>query len=607
MWWAITCWRFSAPCAFDFTGCESFFQISYKFVRAAATGWWKRGGHKRLHYHLNAKHTSTHLMKTKLKSIIARLICAAAITVTSLAQAQFNIPQEPQLGTRFTGTVGTFQPPLRSVRPTLVVLIHGSTSNPDRGQEPSMFEAGHRPGTLAYSRFYFNFPFASAVLGVPTTGTLYTRQGAPLTRLLWANSAVDSNNPDNLFAFASNPGMLSSLSRRSTTALGFVNYNGALRVGIQARTVLQQIDRLYREYATWAGADPYLILVGHSKGGLVARYLMSVPTGTVAGADLTAAEENACRFLRDQTKFIVTLGTPHNGSPLADEVMLINQELAAMEAPINALWTMIRSNASAAGISLPIAAPINANLIRDNIGHPSDMVDLSSNMANVFNTGELQPTRMVRSNGVRVPMYCYGGRSPGDQFLASPRHDAGGQPPLNTTAGLSAHGLCALDWALHNIADRDWGTRTTVGAGKSLDLVRRTFSVTQLTPRITPPFFNVVRRFSAPFEVFEVPLFGNQFEGMPIYYMRGTGDGETDSDGMVAISSALAIGLSTTSLEPYDRTQGGQIYRMYGTAASPWAFSNHRTLSNASPMGNEVRRLVLNAGPRPSTAALSTF
>lgn len=546
-------------------------------------------------------------MKTKLNQIIARLVCAAALTIGHIVQAQVNMPQEPLLGTRFTGTVGTFQPPARAVRPTLVVLIHGSTSNPDRGQQPSMFEAGHRPGTLAYSRFYFNFPFTSSVLGVPTTGTLFSRQGAPLTRLTWANTLVDGNNPEHLFAFASNPRNLSSLMKRSTTAVGFVNYNGALRVGIQARTVLQQIDRLYREYASWAGADPYLILVGHSKGGLVTRYIMSAPTGPLAGADFTPAEENACRFLRDQTKFIVTLGTPHNGSPLADEVILINQELSTIEAPINALWTMIRTTSATAGITLPTDAPINAKFIRDQIGHPSDMVDLTSNMANVFNTGEMQPTRMVRSNGVRVPMYCYGGRSPGEQFFATPRHDAGGQSPLNTTAGLSAHGLCALDWALHNVADRDWGTRTSVGTGKSLDLVRRTFSITQLTPRATPPFFNVVRRFSAPFEVYAVPLFGNQFEGMPIYYMRGTGDGETDSDGMVAISSALAIGLSTTTLEPYDRTQGGQIYRMYGTAASPWAFANHRTLSNAAPMGTEVRRLVLYAGPNPSTAALSTF
>jgi len=543
-------------------------------------------------------------MKTNLKLIVTRLFCAAALALTGISQAQI-IPQS--IGERFNGVVGPFLRPSVAVRPTLVVLIHGGTSNPDRGQNPSPFEGGHRPGTLSYSRFYFDFPFSSAALGVPATGTLFTRGGAPLNRNTWSTAAVNANDPNNLFAFATNPTQMTALQKRRSTAVGLVHTNGAVRLGLHSRAVLQQIERLYREHAAWAGADPYLILVGHSKGGLVSRYLMSVPTGNLAGADLSPAEENSCRFLRDQTKFIVTLGTPHNGSPLSDEVMQINSSLAAMEAPVNALWNMIRTTSSAAGITLPAQAPLNLNLVRDLIGHPDDMVDLTSNMANVFNTGEMIPSRMVRSNGIRVPMYCYGGRSPGEQFFATPRHDAGGQPPLNTTAGVSAHGLCALDWALHNIADRDWGTRTAVGAGKSLDLVRRTFSVTQLQPRALPPFFTIVRRFSAPFEVFQVPLTSIQFEGMPIYFQRSVGDGETDSDGMVAISSALAIGLSTTSLEPFDRTQGGNIYRMYGNATSPWAFANHRTLSNAAPMGGQVRTLILNAGPVPVNATFSGF
>lgn len=544
-------------------------------------------------------------MKTNLLQITTRLLCAATLTLGSLVQAQTGFDLSI-LSQRFNGTVGTFRPPTVSVRPTLVVLIHGGTSNPEHSG-PSMFEGGHHPDTLAYSRFYFDFPFTSATLGVASSGQLFTRNDIPLSHATWATTAVDQTNPDHLFAFSTRPSTITAAARKRTTAVGFVHANGALRLGVHARTVLQQIGRLYTEFAAWAGADPYLVLVGHSKGGLVSRYIMSAPTGTVAGVNLTAAEENACRFLRDQTKYIVTLGTPHNGSPLSDQGLAINQALDQMQAPINALWNMLRTAARSAGITLPAAAPINFDGVRQLLGNASELIDLTSSAANQFNTGEIRVNRMVRSNGTPVPMYCYGGRTPGDRFYATPRHDGLGGPPLNTTEGLSAMGLCGLDWALHNIADRDWGTRTTLGAGKSLDLARRTFSVITVRPQLLPPFVSVTRRFSQPFEVFQVPLTNITFEGLPIYFMRGTGDGETDSDGMVAISSALAIGLSTTSLEPFDRTQGGQIFRMYGTAASPWAFCNHRTLSNTAPMGTEVRRLLLNAGPRVSPGPLSVF
>jgi hypothetical protein len=65
-------------------------------------------------------------------------------------------------------------------------------------------------------------------------------------------------------------------------------------------------------------------------------------------------------------------------------------------------------------------------------------------------------------------------------------------PPRTTTAPAAlpaapptivkdtVHGLVALDYALHNAIQSDWGSLTSVGTGKSLDLTRRTFSVLEV-------------------------------------------------------------------------------------------------------------------------------
>jgi len=375
--------------------------------------------------------------------------------------------------------------------------------------------------------------------------------------------------------------------------------------------VLGQIKTLYTNFVAWTGSDPYIVLVGHSKGGMVARYLMSAPTGNVGNVNLTDDQEADCKFLRDKCKYIVTLGTPHDGSPLAEAGVDILHKLDDTQAAFQGFWTATRNTLATVGVTLPRTPPLNLNGVKAIIGSEAELADLTSAATVGFNTGELKPTQMKRSDGSPIPMYCYAGRSPGDRFFATPRHDGGGGPSLaelTTTEGKSAMGLCTLDWALHNVGERDWGTMTSVGPGKSLDLVRRTYSITEIKPQALPPFFKVVKRFSNPFEAFEIPLTDFAFEGMPIYFQRNAHDSETDNDGMVPASSALAVTLSVVGTEPYDHTQpGGQIYRMYGTASSPWAFCNHRTLSNTKPMGDEVRRLLISAGPKVSTRALSTF
>ncbi len=555
-------------------------------------------------------------MKTSIQSIysnllnhFARIACTGALLLSSslFGQIQRLEPANPVV-------VNPVVPaPLfpSGPRPTLVVLVHGRTARPADEQTP--VDPVARPGTLGYSRFYFDFPFVSAVLG-NSNADLFTKGGLPLQNLSWKAGAVSDSNLDNCFAFADRPPARGVFRG---TAVGLVRHDGSVGVGLQARAVLAKINDLYQSFRDYCGADPQIIIIAHSKGGLVSRYLLSVPSGFVAGVDLTSTEETTARHLRDRTKFLITLGTPHNGSPIAHNVTAIREGVETIQGPIDTIWGIIRTAASVGGISLPQSSPLQiSTVLRDLAGSPDDLGHLTSSFCRDMNVGPLHPSRMARSDATLIPVYTYGGRSPADVFYATPNH-SGTSGFTNSTPEIvknTVHGLVALDYALHNAIQSDWGTLTSVGAGKSLDLTRRTFSVLEV--RGTGPFGLVptlVKTFSAPGAAYQVPFTDIGLEGLPIFYQRNQGDGETDSDGMVAISSALGINLGTGTREFFDHTQNiapagqarrpGSWYRMYSGA---WNFLNHSTETKSATMGVELRRVIVSAGPKPSfTGVLS--
>jgi hypothetical protein len=511
-----------------------------------------------------------------------------------------------------------FSAAARATRPTLVVLIHGGTARPEASPMP--FEpsgADKRPGTTGYSRFYFDFPFVSRLLG--NSSQLFTLPGGAvggLTQSTW-KVRFENNNIAHQFAFAQNPQPLQG--RFGGNAVGLVRSNGSQALGLQAKEVLDEIRALYDRFQTFSGRRPYVVLVGHSKGGLIARYLMSIPNGTVAGYTLTPADRAFLIFLRDQTKFCVTIGSPHTGSPLADYADdFRSQTVASLENLVNGVWNAARAAASVVRINLPAAAPINVRAgARDLLGSEHDLGHLTTQFWNTMNNGPLHPSRMVRSNNAgRVPFYLYGGRSPGDVFYSLQRFDGQGGPAAEVVLNrnhpehvgvMMTTALIGLDYSLHNVVNGDWGRIRSLGAGKNLDMVRRAFPIWGLP----------ANRMSNPGE--RLFLIGK--EGTPTYFLRNQADRETDSDGMVSMDSALAIGLFTgptiieslqaqglpvasTLAEPWERNvntapagqpfQGGAWYRRYTGA---WNFQNHSTLVKRPELGVELNQLLLRAGP----------
>jgi hypothetical protein len=523
-----------------------------------------------------------------------------------------------------TSTEPNFSPAERASRPTLVVLIHGGTSAPSNGiplVEP--LDANKRPGTVGYSRFYFDFPFVQGILGAGNQ--LFTMNGTALNATTWRTSALD-NSTANQFAFRSNPLQASSTASTTTPAVALVRLNGSKGIGEMARQALGEIRTLVETFERHTSRRPFVILAGHSKGGLVIRYLMSNPEsrpGGVAGVNLTAEERAAIVRLRNQTRCCITIASPHTGSPLPDHAVELREGAAGgIQDLVQTAWGAMRLAASIVGINLPAASPIN--ITQDVIklmGNPDDLGHLTTQFWTTINNGDLHPARMVRSDNSLIPFFLYGGRTPGAEFFTTASFTGAGGPAPATL--LPSHqqshvnhmtnSIIGLDYALHNVVGGDWGRIRTAGAAnKNLDIVRRAW-----------PVYGLPLRMSNPGE--RIPLIG--LEGTRIYYLRGQSDRETDSDGMVSMDSAMGVGLfsgpitienmqlrgfpvAASMMEPWERNVmnpiAGQLpslgswYRMYSGA---WNFQNHATIVKRRELGVELNRLLISAGPLASATS----
>ncbi|HCN29251.1 MAG TPA: hypothetical protein DIT64_10985 [Verrucomicrobiales bacterium] len=578
---------------------------------------------KTIIHHL--RHSSARILCGSLLALSLTGIPAVAqiggvkVSTTTLITQQ----QADSISSRFS-TTPDFAPAERNSRPTLVLLIHGGTSAPNSPLpfvEPEDDEK--RPGTVGYSRFYFDFPFVSGILG---STRLYTLRGEELDSANWKSEFLSSERSDQ-FALANDPS--NTASRATTNAVGLVRLDGSRGIGEMSRTALREIRALVDEFARHSNRRPFVVLVGHSKGGLVTRYLMSEPQGNVAGINLTADERSAIRRLRNQVRYCVTISSPHTGSPLPDYAIEFRESSAAVvQGMVQAAWNTVRAAAATRGIPLPAASPVNVttDIIRL-MGNPDDLGHLTTQFWNTMNNGPLHPSRMVRDDGTRIPFFLYGGRTPGAEFFATANMLGLGGPALNTL--LPSHpqsqvnhmtqALIGLDYALHNVVGGDWGRIRLAGAAsKNLDIVRRAW-----------PVFGIPNRMSNPGE--RVFLLG--VEGAPTYYLRNQGDNETDSDGMVSMDSALGIGLFTgpstienlqvlnvpvpaTVMEPWERNVRspapgqaaanaplGSWYRMY---SGPWNMQNHTTIVKRRELGVELNRLLRIAGPLASATSGTT-
>lgn len=288
--------------------------------------------------------------------------------------------------------------PFAPDRPTLVVLVHGMT--PSRDLEPTV-------GTHAYARTYWSLAFVRALLGdrAPRRS-----DGAPLTTESWPTSAPADDDP--------RAGLFFGEGGDADLAVFVVVRDGSLGLGAQAIATAAQIAAgldAYRAVLATSGreVEPQVALVAHSFGGLVARYLLTNPPldGGPFGSDATARAR--ADDLRDRTLWLLTLGTPHEGSAAADRAALVEAAGALFRAevlrPHRLIQDWITPLLEEGANFLRLEDPVTEHLRTDVWSALNDP-----------ETGLLAAHRVRRGDGTVVPVAALAAHTPGGAFFVDP-------------------------------------------------------------------------------------------------------------------------------------------------------------------------------------------
>ncbi len=149
----------------------------------------------------------------------------------------------------------------------------------------------------------------------------------------------------------------------------YITYrDGRLHVKPQA---IQLANQIYRNVS-----DSQIIIVAHSMGGLIARYIMANPSND----GLSSYQRYQFNVVRNKVRRIITLATPHLGSPAADLVNTLRNN-----------W---------------LAKPL-VNWL----GYDKDAMDhLTPSWCKSVTAGVMHPNNIKKTNGQRVHMYMLGSR-----------------------------------------------------------------------------------------------------------------------------------------------------------------------------------------------------
>jgi pimeloyl-ACP methyl ester carboxylesterase len=516
-------------------------------------------------------------------------------------------------------------------RPTVVVLLHGATRTP----QPEGIT-----GTLEGSRAYWGYHYVAALLG---TSNLQTLAGAKLTEATWQTDAVnDSSRDDHILQGDTNRYVM--LTHR----------DGSAFLGPQTNAAVTQIYDLYQHLATTLGEEPQLVLLAHSMGGLVGRYLLSNPDVRRPAFMLDDETRQRADFIRDRTLYLITMSTPHTGSLAADHALTIEKATALSEKLLEQFDLSRDDDPQRLAMGFLRAYQDSTQHLRTDT-----LAQLNAP------GGLLEPHHARRTDGTLVPVYTLSGRSPAGGFFGNPNMDLEAELTLLDTQGQrigigskllnDSLNMIVSDYMMSNFPglSRGWG---------------------ETPPDL--PFLDKVRRYS-PYKRDVKLSDGNvvPFEGFPTYYLnhawtglkdkpagfvdvelwleyllperdtlmadvllgspdlplsvareqylgasvthnvqRGSAtDGFVDSDGVVSLTSGLGLFLSTAESDYFSHEklwqfgsskERGSWYRVYDAPypqdkdTFPWEWGNHSFVQYSPEVAGWLEQHIISvAGP----------
>ena len=455
-------------------------------------------------------------------------------------------------------------------RPKVTMLIHGITvseKTTDTGRE-------ERVNTAAHPQFYWGHAFLRLLMGVePGAGELQlVRMRALNQRTQQGFSKREWDDHKRAVQRWTDPEPRAVvIAHRDAGQELMINYRDG------SETFMKQlgatIDQLYRTYQAHYGEkpaaqQPQIYLVAHSFGGIVARGILSNPSGPDRSGDrLTDQQRERADFLRDRVVSLTTLATPHEGSPLPGMSRQISDAM-------NNLASLMPHPDQRTALRVAAREKVS--------GRRPVIQDIKHN--DFYLKGLLRPERAKRTNGELVPIYTLSGSNPAHTLFLSKRPYTSfvGNSVLDMLGHYSSSGYNKVFEETHLLVLVDlMGPLITTG---NKPLWNKVPPQMKYGDRFTTPDYGarlVVK--SGGKKVFTAqtadPLIQAMlYTGIGIYDGR---DGYYDSDGFVSFDSGHGLTLGTGQMDYFNESARGSWYRIYGAnygSAYPWDYDNHRSI-----------------------------
>ena len=568
--------------------------------------------------------------------------------------------------------------------PSIITLIHGKTATIENDTRANNTRI-EGVNTYAYTRFYWGFDFIRNLLGT-TNDYFYTYTGLKVTKDMWygEKNLIPSVN-ENLMLCANFPN--STAPPEKSVMILF--RDGSLDLNTQGKETVKQIFNIYRQ--TWIAKNwkeqPDFILVGHSMGGIVARWILRQDLkrlelnksfdGGLVKRELTEikqpenivytnalTEEEQRLFIRDNTRYLVTLASPHLGSEaLVKGSVIMNMYNNQFKPTItnfisdqcNKIYIDDLKNSCNQSL-LPLAKNILADIGRE-------LADLTGTAGNAalelvppkmidYNNGLLNPTRLKRSDNTAIPVYSLSGHTPDMDIFNNnisilliatdePTAAVAGYlvwnlfdfyfnfsvPALDIelqagTASLSNPNTTAIRIPItildHEVASLTMGVCLNRFKLDALKLViadgvthfNMGSNVVSSWGAPASPDQDIVARLPYPPSI---SLVGALLQLVGANYQNGFKDNENDADGLVGFNS----GMNSTSALPlnYDHINKGSWYKVHSDPLFkkngmffPWDLDNHRNICFNPTLASWLNlNLFSKAGKYPEVQSISKW
>lgn len=380
----------------------------------------------------------------------------------------------PSLGSRTLQPVRPRQTAVDRAGPTLFILVHGM-NHPVEGKPENV-------DTPAQSRGEWHLDFIQGLLGGRDPGEqshvpMFNFTGQSITpanfldpsMLPVFDSFAEEAEIKDLDSVAAHFVTLDSgvrdvtgewtPARKTPMFSAFITYRDAAGGLVESgKRIANETYLAIRWYEVHFRLTPKIVYVAQSFGGVTARFVLSNPSQSVLDARgtpalnpdrilLTPEDSRRMDYVRDRIMYMVTLGTPHEGSFMADIFTPLQQTLLALESsldngvagletrfqPLGAMLGQIPS--LAASVLMPRQTPAQtlAN-VRAGLAEARRKLngralrDLTHAYWERANKEPLHPDRarrtaaspIVGAGRQLIPIYAAGARTPGGRAFTAP-------------------------------------------------------------------------------------------------------------------------------------------------------------------------------------------